>query len=223
MGFCGFNCACGHGCSSSDDWCQHHDCGRPTCPVHRSPPVVAGENLKKPMMIVRHSTLDRTDTGSESVFRSWCPVCHRGLLLVKRIQATLQLSRFDNCTLCGQLIFYEETEIEGMPLVSPFPLTLEEAVAALPSGLSDVDREEIRQIITGSQSGAEDLASMLHHSLGQCLRNEWRLWQGSPLALDLAKNHGVEHPDDMSHLIIATYCKTHLRTAWDRIRAGDPF
>jgi hypothetical protein len=48
-----------------------------------------------------------------------------------------------------------------------------------------------------------------HMGLGLQLRNEWGLWHGSRLARYFTKL-GVEHPDGMSSIILATFwCKLH--------------
>jgi len=73
---------------------------------------MTAENIGKPPVRVRHSELERAS--SESMFRSWCPVCQKGLLLVGRDQETLELTRVDRCTTCGQLFVYEDADIEGV-------------------------------------------------------------------------------------------------------------
>lgn len=70
---------------------------------------IARNIYAKPIRIP-HAELERAD--DVSVYRSVCPVCHVGLLLVQRDQETLQLLAGDNCTLCGQPIVY--TDIESM-------------------------------------------------------------------------------------------------------------
>lgn len=74
-------------------------------------------------MMVRHANLKRID--AESPFRSWCPVCDRGLLLVARhFSATHavnpnEVSGVDRCTLCGQIVIYEDAEIAGHKVALP--------------------------------------------------------------------------------------------------------
>ncbi len=44
----------------------------------------------------------------------------------------------------------------------------------------------------------------LHHGLGMWMRNTWGLWGNSELKKFFTKN-GVEHPDDMSSIILTSY------------------
>lgn len=67
-------------------------------------------NLHKEAIKVRHSELERS--GEVSAFRSKCPVCKKGVLLVGRDQKTLQLRAEDICVHCGQRFIY--TDIEEM-------------------------------------------------------------------------------------------------------------
>jgi hypothetical protein len=57
--------------------------------------------------------------------------------------------------------------------------------------------------------------------LGQFLRNEWGLWKDSALAQHLRQVHGIDHPDDMSHLILTRYCRVRYPTLWDRLAKDD--
>ena len=68
------------------------------------------ENLEKPVLALLHSSLERS---GESDYRSKCPVCDRGILLVRRNQQTLFLVRDDNCVGCGQRIRYLDPELNG--------------------------------------------------------------------------------------------------------------
>jgi predicted RNA-binding Zn-ribbon protein involved in translation (DUF1610 family) len=172
------------------------------------------ENVYKPIRQVQHSNLERAS--EDSPYRSWCPECGKGILMVGRDNDTLKLQKIDHCTHCGQLFFYEDPDIAGEPF-EPFPTTLDKALVALDGFLSPLARDDI----TKSPKSAEDVALDLHHSLGQHLRNTWRLWHGSPLALHMKDVHGVQHPDDMSHAILVAYCRKNVRTAWDHILQDD--
>lgn len=164
--------------------------------------------------MVRHADLQRAS--ADSPFRSWCPVCEKGLLLVRRMSLTdIRLSKLDNCSMCGQSFWYEEDVIDGETLFSPIPLTLEETVPALDKLLCAEDRDYLQK--------ADDINAAiadLHHTLGRYLRNTWCLWHGSPLAL-LLKEKGVEHPDDMSHAILANYARAKYPTRYQRIASDD--
>jgi len=80
-------------------------------------PPVSAYNIDRAPVHVRHEDLLRV---SESPFRSWCPVCSKGILLVGRIGRWLK--RADRCTLCGQLVTYDDDEIAGEPF-HPFDST----------------------------------------------------------------------------------------------------
>lgn len=64
-----------------------------------------GLNINESPKFVRHSKLQRI---SDSPFRSQCPVCELGVLLVHRDQETFQLRKQDCCILCGQQYIYED-------------------------------------------------------------------------------------------------------------------
>jgi hypothetical protein len=76
---------------------------------------MTAENIGKEPVFVRHSELSRVqavDGSGASPFRSWCPVCEQGILLVGR--ETMTLNRVDRCIVCGQLFVYEDADIEGL-------------------------------------------------------------------------------------------------------------
>ena len=66
---------------------------------------LTGVNINKEPMIVKHSELYRE---GDSMFRSACPVCNEGFLLVRRDQDTFELLAEDNCILCGQRVIYSD-------------------------------------------------------------------------------------------------------------------
>lgn len=65
----------------------------------------AGINLHNEPIRVKHSKLKRE---SDSPYRSECPACEGGILLMQRDQKTMKLLKEDRCILCGQLVIYEE-------------------------------------------------------------------------------------------------------------------
>jgi len=65
----------------------------------------AGINLQKPPIRVKHSELKRE---GDSAFKSVCPACDDGMLLMRRDQHTFKLLNDDICILCGQHFIYEE-------------------------------------------------------------------------------------------------------------------
>ena len=83
--------------------------------------VIVAENLEKPIVQVRHADLKRMN--DTSPFRSWCPTCDQGVMLVQR--DGVKLLRIDHCTMCGQRFVYTDDEIDGVPLHPPLPELLE--------------------------------------------------------------------------------------------------
>lgn len=96
------------------------------------------------------------------------------------------------------------------------PKTLDETVAAIDAMLSDEGRAEVAAAKTVEE--VQDLIIAAHHGLGQRLRNQWGLWADSELAQHLRKEHGVVHPDDMSHYIMDNYFRSKVRTRYERLR-----
>ncbi len=110
---------------------------------------------------------------------------------------------------------------------TPLPTTFEEAVEALDTIIDEMDRDALGDITGGMQAflrttlDAEDAAIDVHHSLGQQLRNQWKLWADpSPLKAHMSKRFDIQHPDDMSHRIIVAYIKKHQPdppSVWERL------
>lgn len=69
----------------------------------------SGKNIDNPVKKIRHQDLARS---GDSPYKSQCPECFQGLLLVRRNRETLQLESLDNCILCGQM--FEYTDIEEL-------------------------------------------------------------------------------------------------------------
>ncbi len=80
-----------------------------------SPPTLAEwlRNWNADPMPVRHTDLERH---GESPYRSKCPKCERGILLVRRDQKTFQLLAEDRCISCAQLVVYLDDEIGSEPV-----------------------------------------------------------------------------------------------------------
>lgn len=77
--------------------------------------------------------------------------------------------------------------------IQPIPETYDEAVERIVTNLSHEDKLLF----------LDDLSfAMMHHGLGQSLRNEWGLWNGSKLKTYFMENFGLGHADDMSGLIL---------------------
>jgi len=69
---------------------------------------LVGINKNAPVITVLHSNLTRVN--EESNYRSDCPKCKRGVLLVSRDQKTFELLATDRCILCGQQVIYSDIE-----------------------------------------------------------------------------------------------------------------
>jgi hypothetical protein len=65
------------------------------------------ENLRKPTLVLKHSSLHRF---SDSAYKSHCPVCRDGVLLVRRDPKTFKLEEDDFCVSCGQTFRYSDIE-----------------------------------------------------------------------------------------------------------------
>ena len=89
-------------------------------------------------------------------------------------------------------------KLQNMPEI---PKNLEESFSALSKLLS---AEEIKKI----KEGDEVQMNKYHLGLGMWLRNTWGLWRGSELK-DYFKKIGINHPDDMSAIILNSYWR-HL-------------
>ncbi len=63
------------------------------------------ENISKPIIKVKHADLERI---SYSKYKSSCPICDEGVLVVKRHPETLEIESKDCCTNCGQRFEYTD-------------------------------------------------------------------------------------------------------------------
>lgn len=66
----------------------------------------SGWNAKNPPIRVAHAELDRLSEDSD--YKSKCPKCPKGVLLVRRDQTTFDLIAEDCCLLCGQQFIYTD-------------------------------------------------------------------------------------------------------------------
>lgn len=77
-------------------------------------PVDYGANMDAEPIHVRHADLTRT---GDSAYRSRCPVCVDGFLMVFRVRKVLRdqpsLSNVDRCTRCAQMFIYDDEKIAG--------------------------------------------------------------------------------------------------------------
>ncbi len=65
----------------------------------------AKKNIKLDPLHVNHKDLKRVD-GSE--FKSECPECKTGVLLMGRDFTTFNLQKHDNCMFCGRRFIYDD-------------------------------------------------------------------------------------------------------------------
>ena len=72
------------------------------------------DNYNRPHVRVRHSDLRRID--EDTAYRSDCPECGLGVLLVQRDQTTLVLLRSDLCARCWTRFWYTDETINGEKL-----------------------------------------------------------------------------------------------------------
>jgi hypothetical protein len=68
----------------------------------------SGDNTNKTPIHVSHAELDRADILSS--YRSKCPVCSTGTLLLRRSQHDLTFEAVDSCTRCGQRVVYDDID-----------------------------------------------------------------------------------------------------------------
>lgn len=80
------------------------------------------------------------------------------------------------------------------------PINLEEAIKTLTEGLTPEDIAEIKR--------PNFVPSQVHMTVGIMLRNEWSLWDKDSILMRwFKKNYGIDHADDVSGLILDTFCR----------------
>jgi hypothetical protein len=144
--------------------------------------------------------LTRSHEGSFHVPRRWLhrASAGRGLLTVVSL-----LVAFCACTSPRRTATY-------------IPKDLDDAHRELVKMLPATEIEHIRAMTN------QDQMIEYHFDVGMGLRNQWGLWHESRLASYFEKL-GVEHPDEMSGVILATFwCKLHGKRYNLREMIGDP-
>lgn len=91
-------------------------------------PIEIGCNHDKPVIRVRHADLERVY--EDTLFKSNCPTCKEGLMLVFRKEPEFRLSRYDHCVVCGQRYFYTDDTIGGERLAEPLDSPVELSTSA---------------------------------------------------------------------------------------------
>ncbi len=66
-------------------------------------------NINAKVIEVRHADLERYNP-EDSAYKSECPECEDGVLLVLRDRSTGELLEYDRCIGCGQLVRYLDIE-----------------------------------------------------------------------------------------------------------------
>ena len=74
------------------------------------------KNLERKILRVSHARLQRLNK-NDSVFKSRCPACPKGILLVRRHQETFDIINIDACVACGQRVVYTDRFIAGHQVV----------------------------------------------------------------------------------------------------------
>lgn len=69
--------------------------------------IFSTSNIKEAVIRIEHSKLERAS--EESMYKSKCPRCESGILLVRR-ERTMELSEYDSCICCGQRFVYTDIE-----------------------------------------------------------------------------------------------------------------
>jgi hypothetical protein len=72
------------------------------------------KNLDLPPIEVRHQDLERT---GDSIFRSKCPECDDGVLLMKRKSPNFTLDKNDTCIACGRRFIYTDIAENSMTII----------------------------------------------------------------------------------------------------------
>lgn len=132
----------------------------------------------EPPIHVKHADLVRI---GDSMYRSKCPVCSDGHLLVNRDQVTMDLLAADRCVLCGQLFIYDDIEemreredkenhvatfeevLQCMILSDPRLCEILKSYGVLPSNvlITEAPREALQALVSELYQRAEGLARLV--------------------------------------------------------------
>ncbi len=97
----------------------------------------------------------------------------------------------------------KDQKIDTIGRINYIPQTLSECLDQLDSILNPLQKDWIKCLPD------KKFAALAHHELGMNLRNNWGLWVGSKLFINLYLM-GIFHPDDMSSIILTSY-QRHLK------------
>lgn len=93
------------------------------------------------------------------------------------------------------------------------PRTIEECCQYLDLYLDD----DLKQFFKTNTE--EDSASASHHTLGRRIRNSWGFWTKDTILFHYLTALGLEHPDDMSGIILYFYWKHVNGQPWNDLDA----
>ena len=95
----------------------------------------ASFNASLPPLEVKHQSLERVD---DSIFRSKCPSCRDGRLMMKRISLKcLYLSKEDMCISCGRRFIY--TDIEGNKMIPVYKKEINDTTNGITDDIGSTD------------------------------------------------------------------------------------
>jgi hypothetical protein len=80
-------------------------------PLEADPRELVGTNLHAAPLKLLYGDLEREGDRVASV----CPACKLGVLPVYLDPQTLRPKRRDRCLLCGQVVIYQDDQINGLP------------------------------------------------------------------------------------------------------------
>ena len=79
------------------------------------------------------------------------------------------------------------------------PNELEDAVNVLVGMARDLTKEQYDEMM---QLSEESFLAETHHVMGRWIRNNWNLWAGKGGLYNDLRDRGLDHPDDMSGIVM---------------------
>lgn len=106
------------------------------------------------------------------------------------------------------------------------PTTLDEAVDTLIAGLDDKDREQLDKLFKEKKKTTTVITVIIegepieipadtHFTVGRFLRNNWNLWEDSPISRWFIRNLKLAHADDMSGILLEAFEAKYLGKEYD--------
>ncbi len=93
-------------------------------------------------------------------------------------------------------------QIKNIDMKKQKPKNLTECIQMLDKNLKKQDKEYIKTLTE------DEFFMESHFTIGMGIRNEW-IRSGNPELVKFFLDQGVKHPDDMSAMILTSYCR-HL-------------